>query len=193
MYLSCTTLCSPVDCSLPGSSVHGIFQARILDRVVISFPRVSSPPRDRTYISCIAGRFFITEPPGKPLAVMLDLRNPMSPQAWPVNALQQTLAACALLGGVSGTQLRGTIIISVFLLPRLFLNIWSFDYFTTFTYYSLQYSWAFLVTQLVKNLPAMWETWVHSLGCEDPLEKGKATHSSILSQRIPWTVLSMGL
>ena len=59
--------------------------------------------------------------------------------------------------------------------------------------YPLQYSWAFLVTQLVKNLPAMWETWVHSLGWEDPLEKGKATHSSILSQRIPWTVLSMGL
>ena len=40
--------------------------------------------------------------------------------------------------------------------------------------YPLQYSWAFLVTQLVKNLPAMWETWVRSLGWEDPLEKGKA-------------------
>ena len=111
----------------------GILQAGILEWVAMPSSRRSSPPRDRTYISCIAGRFFITEPPGKPLAVMLDLRNPMSPQAWPVNALQQTLAACALLGGVSGTQLRGTIIISVFLLPRLFLNIWSFDYFTTFT------------------------------------------------------------
>ena len=52
---------------------------------------------------------------------------------------------------------------------------------------------SFLVTQLVKNLPAMWETWVHSLGWEDPPEKGKTTHSSILAQRIPWTVLSMGL
>ena len=41
--------------------------------------------------------------------------------------------------------------------------------------YSLQYSWASLVAQLVKNLPAMWETWVWSLDCEDPLEKGKAT------------------
>ena len=38
-----------------------------------------------------------------------------------------------------------------------------------------------------KNLPAMWETWVRSLGWEDPLEKGKATHSSILAWRIPWT------
>ena len=47
--------------------------------------------------------------------------------------------------------------------------------------YPLQYSWAFLVAQLVKNLPAMWETLVRSLGWEDPLEKGKATHSSILS------------
>ena len=49
-----------------------------------------------------------------------------------------------------------------------------------------------LVAQQVKNLPAMWETWVQSLGWEDPLEKGKATHSSILSWRISWTVESMG-
>ena len=72
--------------------------------------------------------------------------------------------------------------------------------------YPLQYSWASLVAQLVKNLPAMWETWfdpdeikvknwpamwetwVQSLGWEDCLEKGKATHSSILDSRIPWTV-----
>ena len=54
--------------------------------------------------------------------------------------------------------------------------------------YPLQYSWASLVAQLVKNLPAMWETCVRSLGQEDPLEKEKATHSSILAWRIPWTV-----
>ena len=47
--------------------------------------------------------------------------------------------------------------------------------------YLLQYSWASLVTQLIKNPPAMWETWVRSLGWEDPLEKGKATHASILT------------
>ena len=58
--------------------------------------------------------------------------------------------------------------------------------------YPLQYSWASLVAQLVKNPPAMWETWIRSLGWEDPLEKGKATHSSILAWRIPWTIQSMG-
>ena len=47
--------------------------------------------------------------------------------------------------------------------------------------YPLQCSWASLVAQLVKNLPAMLETWTQSLGWEDPLEKGKATHSSILA------------
>ena len=51
--------------------------------------------------------------------------------------------------------------------------------------YSLQYFWASLVAQLVKNLPAMRETWVPSLGGEDPLEKGMATHSSILALGTP--------
>ena len=55
------------------------------------------------------------------------------------------------------------------------------------TGYPLQYSWASLVVPLVKNQPAMRETWVRSLGWEDPLEKGKATHSSILAWRIAWT------
>ena len=54
--------------------------------------------------------------------------------------------------------------------------------------YPLQYSWASLVAQMVKNLPAMRETWVPSLGWEDPLEKGKVTHSSNLAWRIPRTV-----
>ena len=57
----------------------------------------------------------------------------------------------------------------------------------------LQYPWASLVAQLVKNSPARWETWVQYLGWGDPLEKGKATHSSILAWRIPWTVEPMGL
>ena len=54
--------------------------------------------------------------------------------------------------------------------------------------------WASLVAQLVKNLPSVQETWLQSsLGWEDALEKGTATHSSILAWRIPWTVWSMGL
>ena len=56
---SCPTVYDPMDCSLPGSSVHGIFQERILEWVVISFSRGSSWPRDQTQVSCIAGRFFI--------------------------------------------------------------------------------------------------------------------------------------
>ena len=48
------------------------------------------------------------------------------------------------------------------------------------------------MAQLVKNPPAMWETWVRSVGWDDPLKKGKATHSSILAWRIPRTVESMG-
>ena len=58
--------------------------------------------------------------------------------------------------------------------------------------YPLQYSWASLVAGLVKNPPAMQKTWVRSLGWEDSLEKGKATHSSILAWKIPWTIQPMG-
>ena len=54
--------------------------------------------------------------------------------------------------------------------------------------YPLQYSWASLVAQLVKNPPVTRESWVRSRGWEDPLEKGKATHSSILAWRIPWII-----
>ena len=51
----------------------------------------------------------------------------------------------------------------------------------------------FPVAQLVKNLPAVWKTWVQALGWDDPLEKGKVTRSSILAWRIPWIVQSMGV
>ena len=61
---SCPTLCDAMRCSLPSFSVHGIFLARIME-LVISFSRESFQPRDRTYVSCIAGRFFTAEPPGK--------------------------------------------------------------------------------------------------------------------------------
>ena len=53
---SCPTLCDPMDCSLPGSSLHGILQARILEWVAISFSRGSSRPRDQTWVSRILGR-----------------------------------------------------------------------------------------------------------------------------------------
>ena len=58
---------------------------------------------------------------------------------------------------------------------------------------TIGFTWASLMTQMVKNPPAMRETWVRSLGWEDPLEKGMATHSSILAWRIPWTEEPGGL
>ena len=59
--------------------------------------------------------------------------------------------------------------------------------------YLLQYSQVSLMAQLVKNPPMMWETWVRSLGQEDPLEKEMATHSSTLAWKIPWTEERGGL
>ena len=62
------TLCVPMDCDLPGSSVHGILQARILEWVAMPSSRGFSRPRDQTCIfcgSCITGRFFATQPPGE--------------------------------------------------------------------------------------------------------------------------------
>ena len=106
----CLTLCHALDHSLPGSSVRGILQARILEWVVMPSSRGPSQPRDQTHIS------------------------------------------------------------NVFCIGMQVL-----------------YHWASLVAQLVKNPPAMWETWVRSLGWEDSLEKGKTIHSGILAWRIPWT------
>ena len=63
---SCLTLCNPMDCSLPGSSLHGIFQARVLEWVAISFSRGSSPSRDRTWVSTFQADALTSEPPGKP-------------------------------------------------------------------------------------------------------------------------------
>ena len=70
---SCLTLCDPMDCSLSGSSVHGIFQARVLEWIAISSSRGSSRPKNRTRVSRIAGRRFASEPPGKPKYINGDL------------------------------------------------------------------------------------------------------------------------
>ena len=116
-FESCPTLCEPMDCSLPGSSVHGILQARIFK--------------------------------------------------W---------AAMPYFSGSCQLSIKPT----SFTTPELAGGL-----FTT--------SWASLVAQRLKCLPAMRETWVQSLGQEDPLEKEMATYSSILAWRIPWTEESVGL
>ena len=73
---SCPTLCNPMDCSLPGSSVHGILQARILEWVAVPSSRGSSLPRDQTHISymspAFAGKFFTTSATWEALALELD-------------------------------------------------------------------------------------------------------------------------
>ena len=70
---SCQILCDPIDCSPPGSSVHGIFQVRILDWVAISYSRGSSQPRDQTHISCVSciGRQILYYPPPGKLTGLL--------------------------------------------------------------------------------------------------------------------------
>ena len=63
----CPTICNSMDCTLPGSSVHGILQARVLESVAIPFSQRSSLHRNRTLVSYIADRFFTCEPPGMPI------------------------------------------------------------------------------------------------------------------------------
>ena len=72
---SCPTLCDPMDCSPPGSSVHGILQARTLEWVAIPSSRGSSRPRDQTKVCCFAGGFFTTEPPGNIILWFLQLNS----------------------------------------------------------------------------------------------------------------------
>ena len=63
---SCLTLCNPMDCSSPGSSVHGIFQVRILEWVAASFSRGSFPSRDQTHVSCIGRQVLYHRAPREP-------------------------------------------------------------------------------------------------------------------------------
>ena len=77
---SCLTLWDPMDCSLPGSSIHWIFQARVLERVAISFSRGSSWPRDGTQVSQIAGRLFTAEPQGKDYYLCNQYYKPITGQ-----------------------------------------------------------------------------------------------------------------
>ena len=79
------------NCSPPGSSIHGIFLARLLEWVAISLVRGSSRPKDRTHISCVGSRFFTTEPPGKPLLFSL-YSPPSEEQSAPDESLNSHLS-----------------------------------------------------------------------------------------------------
>ena len=153
----------------------------MLQWVAISFSRGSSWPRDRTQVSCIAGRFFTVWATREDLMMgwmiqiehwFLILTLPLLSEAFSDSSVGKESACNAGdLSSIPGSGRSAGEGLS----------------------YPFQYSWASPVAQLVKNPPAMWETWVWSLCWEDPLEKGKATHSSILVWRIPWTIESMRL
>ena len=108
---SCPTLCDPMDYSPPASSVHGIFQARILEWFAVSFSRVSSQPRDWTQVSYTAGRFLLTESPGKPKVTQscLTVCDPMgySPPGASIHRNspgKNTGVCCYALQGIFPTQ-----------------------------------------------------------------------------------------
>ena len=155
-----------MDCNPPGASVHGIHQARILEWVVIPFSRGSSWFRDRTWVSCFGRQIFYhlshQESPLTILKVLTNISQVLGCQGkFPVFSI----SCCPNCHGGCHYAQRA-ILLPCGLEDR---------------------KRASLVAQMVKNLPAMWETQVRSLGLEDALEKAMATHFSILAWRIPWT------
>ena len=97
----CPTFCNPMDCSPPGSSVLGIFQAKILEWVAIAFSRGSSQPRDQTQVSCTAGRFFTDE--GKPNPNQQTRDSLWSTSVFILSSLYSLLTTCSILGLEPGT------------------------------------------------------------------------------------------
>ena len=168
----CPTLCDPMDCSLPGSSIHGIFQAMELAWVAISFSRGSSRPRDRTQVSHIVDRRF-TIWATREMEILLIKKNGIMPFAAKWMDLE-----IIILRELSQTKTN----IMWYHLHMESNKMMQVNLFMK----HLEGSWrASLLAQLVKNPPTMWETWVRSLGWWDPPEKGTSTHSSATSWRIP--------
>ena len=100
VWLLCDTMgCNPLD-----FSVHGMFRARILEWVAISFSRGCSQPRDWTHVSCLAGRFFTLEPPGKPLFTDEETVKPQQADSCPHAISHWLLGSCVVLEGVSFYQ-----------------------------------------------------------------------------------------
>ena len=163
----CLTLCDPMDCSPPGSSIHGIFQARVLEWVASSFSRGSSRPRDWTWISRIVGRHFTV------WATRMEIRKVC---LWLlISHLSQCVVECdhpalhcplvSTLGGI----------------------------FVPVCCYCCLVAMSGLPWRLSGK-----ESAVQSLGQEDPLEEGMATHSSHLAWRIPmergaWWATALGV
>ena len=166
---SCPTLWDPIDGSPPGSPVPGILQARPLEWVAISFSN--------------AWKWKVKEVTQSHLTPI----DPMdcSPPGSSVHGIFQArlLEWGAIAISTFWENHHEYLCVSIFHICHK-MRIVLYTVFFVFLYLLA----ASFVTQLVKNLPAMWKTWVQSLGWEDALEKGRAIHSCILAWRSPWTV-----
>ena len=172
-----------MDCSLPGSSVHGIFQARVLEWVAISFSRGPSWPRNWTWVSHIAGRRF-TIWATREAHSFLWLNN--------IHIYMYHNFIHSSLGGHLGCFHVLAIVILRWILGYTYLLQFWFPRCVRPAVGLLGHlavlPWqASLVAQTVKSWPTMRETRVRFLGREDPLEKEMAIHSSTLAWKIPWT------
>ena len=167
------TLCHPMDCSLPGSSVHGILQARILEWVAIPFsgdlPNLGIEPRS----PALQADSFLSEPPGKPPP---QLRGPhqsaegLSRTNWLILPWVKSILS-SLTDFEPGKPLHGASLIAQLVKnPALLSNAGEPSSISGSARAAGEgigypfYPWASLVAQLVKNPPAMWETWVWPLG-----------------------------
>ena len=206
--LLCPTLYDPVVCSLPGSSIHGILQARILEWVAISFSRGPSQPGDRTRSPALEADALTSEPPGKPMNYSSDrflcmVHMPVYTLCMKVSCVW-TIHTIFFQKYDTDHEVESPCVTNIRTSPAL-RSSWglhhphsahppkpgpaSLDPVLTwqpwhpFTSTARHEPWcdlirnllgtrrASLVTHMVKNLPAMWETQVRSLGWEDPLRR----------------------
>ena len=176
---SCPTLCNPVECSLPGSSVHGILQARILEwvaKVAQTVKRLSTMRETRVW------SLGWEDPLEKEMAIHSSTLAWQIPWTEEPGRLQSMGLQRVGHDWATWLHLKNFITVSVYMCVCLsicdFMCIHRLDHSEIYS----------LVAQLVNNPPAVWETWVRTLRWDDPLEKGTATHSSMLAWRIPCTV-----
>ena len=162
---SCPTVCNPMTIAHQAPLSMGILQARILEWVAMPSSRGSSQRRDRTRSPALQVDSLPAEQPGKSHQVTVYFKQPL--EGSHANFLPNAEMS-------SKTPLKD--------------GNWAADgatiYLATIIARHCVIICSSLVAQSVENLPAMWETWVQSLGWEDPLEEGMATHSSILAWRI---------
>ena len=180
---SCLTLSDPMDCSLPGSSAHGIFQARVLEWDAIAFSN-SSADDHLMFLHCMQSK--------KRVIVTAADHSQFPTLALRHHHLLHSLAHYSIHTGLSFfSNIPRTPLLQALCTCHLlclgnfqhtYCVVHSLTVFFFFSNVTLERPFrAFLVAQLVKNLPAMQETLVLFLGWENALDKGKATHSSILA------------